>query len=291
MISSMTGYGRGSGSAGGFSCSAELRSVNHRYADLHIRLPRELTFLEDRVRHLLLKSVRRGRIDAHLVLDEMPAGLRPLLVNEELASLYCQALRRLQDNLNLTGAVSLEHLLTLPDILKTTTPSLSEEQVWPAAAAALEAAMAQLTDHRRREGASLARDLRERTENLAAKVEKAALLAADAAPEVRKRIENRLAEYLGGQFEETRLLMECAILVERMGVDEELVRLRSHLTSFQGALNMGDAVGRKLDFLAQEMFREINTIGSKAGDYRLTELVVEMKAELEKIREQVQNLE
>lgn len=291
MINSMTGYGRGSASVDGFTFSAELRSVNHRYADLALRLPRELYFLEERIRRLLLESVTRGRVELNLTLDEMPSGLHRAGLDEELAAGYRQALQQLSERLELNDQVRLEHLLQVPDLFKPEKMALTAEQVWPAAAAALREALQNLIRQRRSEGENLCRDLLGRCQSLAAMVDSAARRAEEAKEESRLRTEQKFSDLLAGQFEETRLIMECAILVERMGVDEELLRLRSHLDAFQATLSGSDPAGRKLDFIAQEMFREINTIGSKAGDYSLTGIVVEMKAELEKIREQIQNLE
>ncbi len=291
MMRSMTGYGRGSGSQDGFVFSAELRSVNHRYADFSIRLPRELYSLEERIRRLLQEHVRRGRVEVNLVLDEVPAGLRQVKVNYDLAEDYHSSLKQLSERLGLTEEIKLKHLLQMPELFKPAGISLTEEEVWPAAGTALQEALTNLLEQRRVEGENLSRDLLERCGRLEKMITEAAVRAEEAKDEYRKKIDQKFAELLAGQFEETRLLMESAILVERMGVDEELVRLNSHVEAFRANFNGSEPVGRKLDFIAQEMFREINTIGSKAGDYKLTNLVVEMKAELEKIREQIQNLE
>ena len=291
MISSMTGYGRGSSSKDGFTFSAELRSVNHRYADFAVRLPRELYSLEDRIRRLLSESIKRGRGEANLSLEELPAGLRQVKVNFDLAEDYFQSLQLLTERLKIEGPIQLEHLLQLPELFKPTGVSLTEEQVWPAASSALEEALGHLLEQRRTAGENLCQDLLDRCRQLEKYVEEAAKRTEEAKEEYRQRIEQKFADLLAGHFEETRLLMESALLVERMGIDEELVRLRSHIESFQLILSSSEAAGRKLDFIAQEMFREVNTIGSKAGDFKLTNLVVDLKAELEKIREQIQNLE
>jgi len=291
MTKSMTGYGRGSSSRDGFTFSAELRSVNHRYADFSIRLPRELYSLEDRVRRLLQEHINRGRVEVNLVLDDLPAGLRQVKVNYDLAEDYYLSLQKLAMRLELTEAIKLKHILQMPELFKPAGITLSEDEVWPAAGAALQEALEHLLEQRRVEGENLCRDLTERCGNLEKLINSAAVRAEDAKEDCRKRMEQKFSELLAGQFEETRLLMESAILVERMGVDEELVRLKSHLEAFNKNLSGSDPAGRKLDFIAQEMFREVNTIGSKAGDYHLTNIVVEMKAELEKIREQIQNLE
>ncbi len=291
MISSMTGYGRGSSSDGGFSFTAELRSVNHRYADLSLRLPRELYFLEDRIRRLLLDSIKRGRVEVYLALDELPAGLRRVNVDYDLAEDYHRALQQLAGRLGGSDQIRLEHLLQMPELFKPVGITLTEEQVWPTVRAALREALDHLIEQRRSEGENLCRDLLERCDRLEKLVSKAAEQAEEAKEEHRRRMEEKFKDLLAGQFEENRLIMECALLVERMGVDEELVRLQSHLDAFRSTISGSEPAGRKLDFIAQEMFREVNTIGSKAQDYRLTNHVVDLKAELEKIREQIQNLE
>ncbi len=291
MISSMTGYGRGSSTKNGFTFSVEMRSVNHRYADFSLRLPRELYSLEERIRRLLQESIKRGRVEMSLGLDEIPAGARQVKVNHDLAEDYYRNLQELNRNLQIPEQVRLEHLLQLPELFKTGGISAAEEEVWPAINEALQEALEQLLEQRRLEGENLGRDLLERCRRLETMVEEASGRAEEAKEEHRRKTEQKFKELLTGHFEETRLIMECALLVERMGVDEELVRLRSHLEAFEDNLTGTAPAGRKLDFIAQEMFREVNTIGSKAGDYRLTSMVVDLKAELEKIREQIQNLE
>lgn len=287
----MTGYGRGSGSRNGFTFTAELKSVNNRYCDFSIRMPRELYALEDRVRHLLQKSIKRGRVEVTLVLDETPAGMRQVNVNYALAEDYYRALQLLSQRLQLSGDVKLKHILQMPELFKTSGVVLSEETIWPAVNEALQEALTKLLEQRRAEGENLCRDLLERCSKIEEQVKQAAVCAAEAKQECQQRMEQKFSELLTGKFEETRLLMECALLVERMGVDEEIVRLESHIDAFRKNLSGPEPAGRKLDFIAQEMFREINTIGSKAGGYNLTSMVVEMKTDLEKIREQIQNLE
>ncbi len=291
MISSMTGYGRGSSSKNGFTFSAELRSVNHRYADFSLRLPRELYSVEDRIRRLLQESIKRGRVEVNLGLDEMPAGLRQVKINYELAEDYYQSLQQICHYLQLSEEVKLKHLLQMPELFKTGGASLTVEQVWPVVCESLQEALDHLLEQRRNEGENLGRDLLERCGRLEKLVADASAQAEKAKEECRHKTEQKFKELLAGEFEETRLIMESALLVERMGVDEELVRLKSHIGSFKSILTGVEPAGRKLDFIAQEMFREVNTVGSKAGDYQLTKIVVELKAELEKSREQIQNLE
>ncbi len=288
---SMTGYGRGMSSGNGYVFSAEMRSVNHRYADFVIRLPRELYALEERVRRLLQKIITRGRVEVNLMLDEYPADLCRITVNYDLAEQYYRFAKELATRLQLSQDIGLQHILSFPDLFRTGNLKVEEEEVWPIAEEALQEALEQLVKQRSSEGKNLCRDLIKRCSGLKDKVDRAELQAKKSSEEYRERTKKKLDEYLSGNFEETRLLMECAILVERMNVDEEIVRLKSHLEAFSNIINDNKPAGRKLDFIAQEILREANTIGSKSADYQLTNLVVEIKADLEKIREQIQNLE
>jgi uncharacterized protein (TIGR00255 family) len=291
LTKSMTGYGRGSGSRNGYGFMVEMRSVNHRYADLALRLPRELYSLEDRIRQILQAEIKRGRVEVSVTLEETPAGARTVTVNRDLAGAYHQALRQLSEQLDLPMDAGLSTLVSLPDVFSMRGMVLPEEMLWPSLEEALEEALSRLVQQREDEGGNLARDMRDRCRQIREMVRAAALRSSEAKEECRLRLERKFAEFLSGQFEENRVLMECALLVDRMGIDEELVRLESHLDSFEKTLSAEGPAGRKLDFMAQEMFREVNTIGSKAGDSQLASLVVDLKSELEKVREQIQNIE
>lgn len=291
MISSMTGYGRGGGSKNGFDVTVELRSVNHRYADLALRIPRDLYPLEDRIRRLLQEAIGRGRVEVNVILEKIPPEMRAVSVNEALAEAYIRALQPLSRRLSLPMELGLRELVQLPEVLALGGAELPEDLVWPPVEEALRRALEKLLLRRREEGENLYRDLAARCRRVAEQIRRIAARAPQAQEEQRERLERKFKELMPGQFEEHRVLMECALLVERMGIDEELVRLESHLRAFESALEAAGPTGRKLDFIAQEMFREVNTIGSKAGDYCLAGLVVEIKSELEKMREQIQNIE
>jgi uncharacterized protein (TIGR00255 family) len=291
LTKSMTGYGRGSGSSNGYGFTVEMRSVNHRYADLALRLPRELYSLEDRIRQIIQADVKRGRVEVSVSLDETPAGARSVKVNQDLAAAYYQALLQLSKHLDLPMDAGLNTLVGLPDIFCIRGVVLPEEVIWPSLEEALDEALSRLLQQREDEGGNLARDLRERCRQIREMVRAAAGRSPEVKEECRLRLERKFSDFLSGQFEENRVLMECSLLVDRMGIDEELVRLESHLDSFEKTLVSQGPAGRKLDFIAQEMFREVNTIGSKAGDTQLAALVVDLKSELEKVREQIQNIE
>jgi uncharacterized protein (TIGR00255 family) len=287
----MTGYGRGEGSSSGFTVTAELRSVNHRYADFVFRIPREFYPLEERIRRLLQGEIKRGRVEVSVALEKLPSGLQEIEVNHALAEAYCRALHVLSQRLSLPMDAGVVNLAQLPEVLHVPGLAIPPDQVWPALEEALQGALAMLLLQRRNEGENLYRDLSERCRVVEEKLRQAAARAPLAHEEHRVRLDRRFRELLAGHFEEGRVLMECAVLVERMGIDEELVRLESHRRAFQKTLAAPEPSGRKLDFIIQEMLREVNTIGSKAADYALAGLVVEIKAELEKIREQIQNIE
>lgn len=291
MIRSMTGYGRGSSSGQGYGVAVELRSVNHRYLDLALRLPREFYSLEEKLRQLLQAKIRRGRVEAHVSLLERPAEICQVRVNYELAGAYHRALQDLSTRLELPGEISLDNLTRLPDIFILQESVLPEDLVWPVLEEAAGEALKRLLKQREDEGENLRKDLLGHCSQAQDLWRAISRRAPEARREAEERIGNKLNGFLGDHYEENRLLMECSILVERMGIDEELVRLESHLEAFINVLSGEGPAGRKLDFIVQELLREVNTIGSKAGDYTLSSLVVEMKAVLEKLREQIQNLE
>lgn len=291
MLRSMTGYGRGSCSGDDYGVTVELRSVNHRYADLFLRVPREIHLFEDRIRRLLKKEVRRGRVEVHITLSGLPGGEAAVTLNKELATAYHRVLERLAQHLDLPMTLSLGELIQLPGILQDPGAAQEEEYLWPFLEKALQEALGSLVRSREEEGANLSRDLQLRSEGVVAMVDELALLAPAVLEEQHLRLKNRLTEMLGAHFDPGRILMECAVLAERMDIHEEVIRLKSHLESFQGTLRGEGPAGRRLDFVAQEIFREINTVGAKSQDYRIATLVVEMKTELEKIREQIQNIE
>lgn len=292
MLKSMTGYGRGESIGTGRTFVVEAQSLNHRYLEVRTRLPRRLTGLEHRTQMEVQRCFARGHFD--LTISERVTGERPrnLRVDEGLAAAYVDALRKLQSIGGLRGEVTLDHLVAQRDLLISDEEQESLETAWadlrPALAAALEATEAM----RIREGEALEREIVGRLGAL-----EAALAAVEArAPRVaraqKERLQARLVELMDGRpLDPGRLEQEAAVLADRADVREECVRLRSHLAQFRALLAEGGSQGRRFDFLLQEMNREANTIGSKSGEAEISHLVVTMKAELEKIREQVQNVE
>ncbi|MDR7593613.1 MAG: YicC/YloC family endoribonuclease [Armatimonadota bacterium] len=292
----MTGYGAAEPSADGGRWWVEVRSTNHRFLEVVVRLPRELGALEDRVRAAVAERVRRGRVE---VLVREDSGLRPreAVVDTELARRYADALERLRRELGLAEPVTLGALLALPEVVRLEEARPDPEATWEALHPVLQRALERLVDMRTKEGGRLAADLRDRLARLESWVERVAQRAEELPRAYAQRLRQRVAELLRSLEvdqppDEARLALEVAAFADRCDVREELVRLRSHLEEARALLEGPDgSVGRKLEFLLQEMQREVNTVGSKAADLEVTRAVVEMKSELEAIREQVQNVE
>ena len=292
MIKSMTGFGRGEWQGEGKKLEVEIRSVNHRYCDISLRLPRKLNSLETQARNFLRQRISRGRVEVFVQAEEsVPAGQR-LDLDMDLARDYYLALKTLQENLGIPGQVQLETLAGFRDIFgrKEVEPDLAKE--WESLQAALERALEGLEAMRRDEGRKLEEDFLARlsaVEHKAREIEEKAPLALRAS---RDRLAQRVQELSGGvQIDEARLAQEVAFLADRSDITEELVRIGSHLNQFRDLLKRPEPAGRKLEFLLQEINREANTIGSKANDASIAHGVVEIKSELEKLREQIQNVE
>lgn len=293
MIQSMTGYGSAENGSGELMrLKVEVRSVNHRYLDVSIRMPREIQALEDKVRRQVQQAVSRGRVDVYITWKNAADDSVSVILDQGVAQAYKQALAEMCELCSLEEIPGLDILSRLPDVFRVERAQVDLDEIWTRLDVVMGLALDRLVAQRKEEGERLAADFRMRLdtlEELAGGVQKRAPLVVE---EYRKKLEDRLREYLQQmEIDPARILTETAIFADRSSVAEELVRLASHITAFRKTLKEKGAVGRKLDFLTQELFREINTIGSKANDYEVTSLVVDMKTELEKIREQVQNIE
>jgi uncharacterized protein (TIGR00255 family) len=292
MIKSMTGFGRGEWQGDGKKLEVEIKSVNHRYCDISLRLPRKLNPLETQARNFLRQRISRGRIEVFVQIAESALAEQKLEIDLNLAKDYYLGLKALQENLGISGEVRLETLAGFRDIFarKETEPDLEKE--WESLRTALEGALAGLEAMRRDEGRKLKEDFLARLsalERSVREIEEKAPLSLKAS---RDRLAQRVQELSGGLgIDEARLAQEVAFLAERSDTTEELVRLHSHLKQFREMLNSPEPAGRKLEFLLQEINREANTIGSKANDAGISYGVVEIKSELEKLREQIQNVE
>ncbi|HLH57480.1 MAG TPA: YicC/YloC family endoribonuclease [Verrucomicrobiae bacterium] len=293
-MKSMTGYGRGECAQNGFKVTVELSSVNRKQTEISVALPREMELLEAQIRDLINQHISRGRLTVRVSLHAGASRLSARMhLNVPLAKAYARELTRLSHQLKLPGPVTLDQLARAPGVFQTDEEIVEEANFWPAVQKALKRALGMLVKMRAREGTHLARDLAERV----ALMRKAAARVQKQAP----RVARRYREQLLGRIKEAgleapaaddeRLLKEVVYFADRSDISEELTRLQSHFQQFQDCVKSAEPVGRTLDFLAQEMNREINTIGSKANDSVISREVVILKAELEKFREQAQNVE
>ncbi len=292
MARSMTGYGKGESPGPRYRARAEIRSTNHRYCDIAPRLPRRAAALEDRVRRFVQSRVERGRIDVFVDVEDAEDVPKQVIVDKGLALAYYSALKDMQRELGLSGDVEVSLLATLPGILEHREHEEDIEVLWRSLGIALDGAMQSLLEMRETEGESLSADILARVESVGACVLKIKARAPLIVDYYKQKLDNRIREMLpSGALDEMRLAMEVALYADRVNIDEEIVRISSHLEQMKASLASTQAVGRKMDFLIQEVNREINTIGSKAADAEVGALVVEVKSDLEKIREQVQNIE
>lgn len=292
MLKSMTGFGRGEASGDGRKFAVELKSVNHRYSEVVLRLPRPLLSLEERARRVVQGRVSRGRIDGYFSMEEYGENFTEVKVDKALATAYYKAMKELKDALKLGGDIKLKHILSVPDVLTVVKAEEDVEKWWPVVNDALVSALDQLVQMRITEGAGLSADILKRVEILRVLTDKIQSRSPVVVEEYRAKLEARLKDLVaGGILDAGRLAAEASLFAERSSITEETVRLESHLAQLRESINSNEPVGRKLDFLVQEMNREINTIASKSNDLELSQIVVEAKSELEKIREQVQNIE
>ena len=288
---SMTGYGRCRAERDGREMTVEVRSVNHRFLDVACRLPRSLSFLDDAVRKGVAAQASRGHVDVFVSYANHRTDARLVRVDAALASAYQRAARELADALGTQETLTLAEYARLPDVLTVEEGDEDQAAVRALFDEALAGAMRELTDMREREGENMRRDLLEKTANIEAIRDQIALRAPQVVEGYRDRLRQRLSSLLEGELDEARFATEVALFADRAAIDEELVRLVSHIGQIRAASESREPVGRQLDFLVQELNREVNTIGSKALDAPIAQLVVRAKGEIEKLREQVQNVE
>ena len=292
MIKSMTGYGRAVAAVNGREFTVELRSVNNRYLDCTVKLPRSLSFAEDAVKQAVKASVSRGKVDVFISLKSESADDTTITLNKAVLEGYLAAMRQMVDEFQVRDDISVSTVSRLPEVFSVEKPQVDEEQLLKDLLSVVDQALAGYDAMRCTEGQALDADLRSRGNTILELVSQVEQGNAQTVIDYRARLEAKLKEVLAStNIDESRILTEAAIFADKVAVDEETVRLRSHLAQMNEMLTTGGAVGRKLDFLLQEMNREANTIGSKCTDVRLARIVVDIKAELEKIREQTQNIE
>jgi uncharacterized protein (TIGR00255 family) len=292
MIRSMTGFGRGEAQGELGRLTVEMKSVNHRFAEVVFRMPRPFLPLEEQARRMILGALSRGRVEVFVTFDASQAG-KGVKVDKELALAYYSALKELGEEIGSNQAISLDQLARLPDVLRVEEGSLPAEALWPILESALQEALAGLIGMREREGAGLRADLAARLKTMANLRQQIAERAPLVVAEYKARLAKRLEELLpkNAVVDPARLAQEVALFADRADISEEMQRLGAHIQAFTEALDADEPVGRRLDFLVQEMGREVNTTGAKGNDAVIANLVVAAKTELEKIREQVQNIE
>ena len=292
MIRSMTGYGRNTDIVNGYDITVEIKSVNHRYFELSSRVPRVYGFLEDKIKQLIQSKVSRGKIDVNVTVFCVGGQDASIEINESLAEGYVTALRKIGEKLSITGDITLSDICRFSDVFTVKKISEDDEIVWNAVKSVCESAIDSFIAMRETEGVKLKDDVENRLKEISKLVGIVEERSPKTIEEYRNKLFAKMADVLKDtKIDEQRILTEAAIYGERIAVDEETVRLRSHIHQFLDILNSGVPVGRKLDFLIQEINREVNTIGSKASDIEIARIVVEIKSEIEKIREQIQNME
>ena len=292
MIKSMTGYGRCVEMVNGREFTVEIRSVNNRYLDCSVRLPRILSFGEDAVKQAVKASVSRGKVDVFITVRSEAGDEVQVSINKTVLEGYLSAMRQMVTEFGVADDISVSTVSRLPDVFVVEKPQVDEEQLLADLLSVVDKALQNYDAMRTAEGEALDKDLRSRGETILGLVSQVEAGNGQTVIDYRARLEAKLREVLENTaIDESRILTEAAIFADKVAVDEETVRLRSHLKQMNTMLSGGGAVGRKLDFLLQEMNREANTIGSKCTDVNLARIVVDIKAELEKIREQTQNIE
>jgi uncharacterized protein (TIGR00255 family) len=289
----MTGFGRAEVSKNGITVSTEVRSVNSRYLDLTLRLPRNFSQREKEMKDIVRTFLNRGNLNIIVKVEHDSNDVVPLKVNKAAAKSYYKLLNEIRKSVKLREQVKLEHLLTFSDVLETVDDEETDETEWELVQESVRQALGSLNAMRVQEGSELAADLEKRIRWMDETLNEVEKLSKERIPEERKNLHERIAELVEDKFviDQNRLELEIALLVDKLDITEECVRYRSHNKFFLEALNKNEAAGRKLNFVVQEMNREANTIGSKSSDATIAHLIVGLKEELEKIREQLQNIE
>ena len=292
LVKSMTGYGRAVETVGGREFTVELRSVNNRYLDCTVKLPRSLSFAEDTVKQAVKNTISRGKVDVFISVHSESAADVKVTLNAAMVEGYLAAMKQMAAEYDIKDDISVSLISRMPEVFSVEKPDVDEEQLLADLMSVVEKALAAYDAMRTAEGKALENDLRSRGNTILELVSQVEAGNGQTVIDYRTRLENKLKEVLANTaIDESRILTEAAIFADKVAVDEETVRLRSHLEQMNTMLTNGGAIGRKLDFLLQEMNREANTTGSKCTDVRLARIVVDIKAELEKIREQTQNIE
>ena len=292
MIKSMTGYGKSEQTIDSLNVTVEIKSVNHRYFEFSARVPREYGFLEEKLKKYCNSLITRGKVECYVSVEDLEEREMEVNVNETLAAGYVKALKELSERFGLKDDISAVTLSRYPDVITLHKASEDEERIWNAVKTVAETAVSKFIEMRETEGSKLRGDILSRADYIIECVEFIEGRSPETVREYNEKLKQRMKELLGdAAVDEQRLLNEAAIYADKIAVDEETVRLRSHISQLREFMNSSEAIGRKLDFLVQEINREANTIGSKAQDVDITKKVIAIKTAVEKISEQVQNIE
>jgi len=292
MIKSMTGFGRQEVVDGDRKFIVEMKGVNHRYLDSNIRMPRKLNFFESAIRALLKEYVQRGKIDIFITYEDLSEQQVVLKYNETLAREYLGYFKKMEETFSLQNDIRVSTISKCPEVLTMAEQAVDEERLWNGLKKALQGALTQLVETRSAEGENLRKDMREKLETMAVDVAFVEERNPEIMAEYRSKLEAKVRELLdSSQIDESRLAAEMVIFADKICTDEEIVRLKSHIETMRETLTTGEGVGRKLDFIAQEMNREANTILSKANDLEVSNRAIDLKTQVEKLREQIQNIE
>lgn len=292
MVKSMTGFGRCELSDGQRKMTVEMKSVNHRFLDITIKMPKKLNFFEANIRTVLKKYIQRGKIDVFILYEDLTENTNVLKYNYELAKEYLMYFEKMSNQFRIENNITVADLAKFPEVLTMEEQSIDEESLWSLLEKTVTGAAARLVETRNAEGGNLRQNLTAKLDRMLVHVDYIESHSPELVLEYRTNLENKVKELLDGvAIDDSRIVTEVTIYADKICVDEEIVRLRSHIQNVKAILNEQEGVGRKLDFMAQEMNREANTILSKSADMEITNRAIELKTEIEKIREQIQNIE
>ncbi|NLL82234.1 MAG: YicC family protein [Tissierellia bacterium] len=293
MIKSMTGYGKGEAANDSYKFKVEIKAVNHRYSDISIKIPRQISYLEERIRKVIKNEIHRGKVDVYINLEYINESDVEVKVDIPLAKAYKTSLEKLKMELNLSDEIRLNNVLAMPEIVRTDKKDLDEDFIWNILKDALNTALENIISMRTAEGMELKKDIIIKLHNIEEAVQAIEERSPIVVLEYKEKLKERINSILDDNIllDDDKLCNEIAFFADKSSIDEELVRLDSHIKQFKNILDENEPIGRKLDFLIQELNREINTIGSKANDIVIPKYVVNIKSEIEKIREQIQNIE
>lgn len=287
----MTGFGRGRADNDAQAVTVEMKSVNHRFCEITVRMPRQLMEIEDKIKKIIQTYIKRGRVEVFVTISGEGLAKKTLQTDWELLSEYMKAFQEISERHELSKSVEIQDILHMPDVMTTSEEEVDQTSIHQLVFTAVEQAVCQLLTMREKEGQELYQDLVQHLTNIQQLREEVELLAPTVSEQYEERLRKRLTDYLEGTIDEQRVLAEVAIFAEKADVNEELTRINSHLTQFFQTIDTTDVIGRKLDFLVQELNREMNTIGAKANSGKIAQCVIDMKTQLERLKEQVQNIE